>query len=184
MAIHKVSNRYARSLMGMASTNNAVEQVKADVLLLDAVLTQNNDLESMLESPIINSGKKLAVMKAVFEGKVDTMTMRFLEVVIAKKREGLLQEIANEFIKQYNTANNISSVTVVTAVPLNEESKKQIHTFIEEKTGQKITLKTEVKPDIIGGIVIRLEDRLYDASISHQLKTIKKELLSTYISKN
>ena len=70
-----------------------------------------------------------------------------------------------------------------TAVAVSDEVIAEVRTFIEKQTGKKVILETSVNPELIGGLVIQMEDKLYDASISGKLRKAKQELLNTYISK-
>jgi F-type H+-transporting ATPase subunit delta len=72
---------------------------------------------------------------------------------------------------------------VKTAVAVSDEVIAEVRSFIEKQTGKKVILETSVNPELIGGLVIQMEDKLYDASISGKLRKAKQELLNTYISK-
>ena len=106
-----------------------------------------------------------------------------MEIVIRKKREYYLPDIAIAFIGQYNDINKITTANVKTAVAVSDEVIAEVRTFIEKQTGKKVILETSVNPELIGGLVIQMEDKLYDASISGKLRKAKQELLNTYISK-
>jgi F-type H+-transporting ATPase subunit delta len=111
------------------------------------------------------------------------MTISFMEIVIRKKREYYLPDIALAFIGQYNDINKITTANVKTAVAVSDEVIAEVRSFIEKQTGKKVILETSVNPELIGGLVIQMEDKLYDASISGKLRKAKQELLNTYISK-
>ncbi|MDZ4756789.1 MAG: ATP synthase F1 subunit delta [Bacteroidota bacterium] len=182
MAEHRVSGRYAKSLVDLAVANKQLDAVKADVDLILGTLKSNRDLFNVLQSPIINSGKKTTIVDAVFKGKVSETTYQFLNLVIEKKREPLLWDICNSFTNLFNTINGIIKVKVTTAVALAEKPKAEIEAYLQKNTGKKIILETAVDPNIIGGLVIRTEDGLYDASISNQLTKIKQTLNKVHIS--
>lgn len=182
MAAHRVSGRYAKSLIDMALGNKQMDAVKADVDLIIGSLFSNHDLSALLKSPIINSGKKQVIVDAIYKGKVSDTTYQFLNLIIEKKREPLLWDICNSFVDLYNTINNIIKVKVTTAVALADKPKAEIESYLQKNTGKKIILETAVDPNIIGGLIIRTEDGLYDASISNQLNKIKQTLNKVHIS--
>lgn len=182
MAAHRVSGRYAKSLIGMAVANKQLDAVKADIDLIVGSLISNHDLSNVLQSPIINSGKKTAIIDAIYKGKVSDTTYTFLNMVIDKKREPLLWDICNSFTDLYNVINGIIKVKVTTAVALADKPKSEIESYLQKNTGKKIILETAVDSNIIGGLIIRTEDGLYDASISNQLNKIKQTLNKVHIS--
>jgi F-type H+-transporting ATPase subunit delta len=184
MSQHRVSARYAKSLIDLAQQQNQLPAIKADMDMVGQVLHESRELDKVLESPIINSGKKTAILQAIFGGKLTPLTSKFIDTVIAKKREPLMQEIVDAFMHQYDIINNRTNITIITAVTLNDASRKHILDYLEKFTAKTVTLTCLVDTAIIGGFVIKLEDSLYDASIARQLKDIQKELLNSYISKN
>lgn len=182
MSEHRVSGRYAKSLVDMALASKQLDAVKADVDLIVESLKANRELAALLKSPIINSGKKLAVVNGVFKGKVSETTYKFLDLIVDKKREPLLWDICGSFTDLYNTINNIVKIKVTTAVALAAQPKAEIEGYLQKSTGKKVLLETSVDPNIIGGLVIRTEDGLYDASIQSQLNKIKQTLNKAHIS--
>lgn len=173
----RIAARYAKSLMELAVEKDLLEQVNFDMRSLQAVAKQNPDLVNMLKSPVIKADKKTAVMQAVFGNSFNKLTQMFVDIVIRKRREMFLPLIASEFAKQYNQRNGIASATVTSAAPLTDGMQASVKEFIEKETNARVDLKTQVNPDIIGGLVIRIEDNLYDSSIAKKLNLLKKELI-------
>jgi F-type H+-transporting ATPase subunit delta len=174
MSISRISARYAKSLLDLASERNEIESVKKDVDYFLAAL-KSRDLVLFLKSPIIHASKKLSTFKALFDGKVGNTTMAFFDIIIKKGREMYLPEIAADFVSQYKALNKISTVT--TAEALSDSAKNEITAKLLSSniTMEKLDIRTKVNPDIIGGFVIEVEDRLYDASVAHKLDQLKKE---------
>jgi F-type H+-transporting ATPase subunit delta len=183
MSEQRVSGRYAKSLIDLAIEQNKLEVINADILAFSSALKANPSLGKMLKSPIVQGDKKFAVIQKVFAASFDKMTMSFMDIVIRKKREYYLPDIAIAFIGQYNEINKITTAKVKTAVAVSDAVIAEVRTFIEQQTGKKVILETAVDADIIGGLVIQMEDKLYDASISGKLRKAKQDLLNTYISK-
>jgi F-type H+-transporting ATPase subunit delta len=176
MSISRISARYAKSLLDLASERNEIESVKKDVDYFLAAL-KSRDLVLFLKSPIIHASKKLSTFKALFDGKVGNTTMAFFDIIIKKGREMYLPEIAADFVSQYKALNKISTVTITTAEALSDSAKNEITAKLLSSniTMEKLDIRTKVNPDIIGGFVIEVEDRLYDASVAHKLDQLKKE---------
>jgi F-type H+-transporting ATPase subunit delta len=183
MSEQRVSGRYAKSLIDLAIEQNLLEAINADILAFKAAIEQNRALESLFRNPIVKGDKKLTILKQIFGASFNKLTISFFEIVIDKKREYYLLDIANAFVAQYNVINKITTAKVKTAVTISAEVIAEVKSFLEKQTGKKVILETTVDPEIIGGLVIQMEDKLYDASISGKLRKAKHELLNTYISK-
>lgn len=172
----RIASRYAKSLIELAIEQDKLEAVTADMLLFAETCEASKELTTLLKSPVVPGYKKLKVLDAVFKG-FNELTRLFMHTVVKKGREAFLPLIAKESISLYNERNNIAHASVITAVALDAKTLGDIQKMLEEKTGKKISLESKVDPGIIGGMVIRMGDSLYDASIAGKLKKIKKELV-------
>jgi F-type H+-transporting ATPase subunit delta len=183
MSEQRVSGRYAKSLVDLALERKALDAVYADMVLLKQTIEANSSLANMLKSPIIKTDKKQAIVKQVFSNYLSELSITFINLVAAKNRSYYLYDIAIQFIVQYNEINRITTAHVKTAVAISAEVQAEVKRFLEAQTGKRVELKNSVDQELIGGMVIQIEDRLYDASISGKLRKAKQELLNTYISK-
>jgi F-type H+-transporting ATPase subunit delta len=181
----RLASRYAKSLMDIAVEQNSVETVLNDLKSLDDVCHKSRDFAVLLRSPVAKADKKLAVVKAIFDGHISNLTMSFITLMTHKGREEYLQEIVQAFIQQYNELKNIKVVKLTTAHPVNDTVKNAILGKVAKALeGNTIDLKVEVKPELIGGFVLEVEDKLFDASVRRDLNDIRSSLLdNSYISK-
>ena len=177
MSVSRIAGRYAKSLLDLA-----VEQGKLDTILGDVQsfkeATNNRDLFLMLKSPIINTDKKRSVVNAIFGDRLDQLTSAFVNIILTKGREEYLPEICDEFVNQYRGLKNITSATVTSAVALNDATLAKIKSKImsEMTNGAgEVEVITKVDPALIGGFVIEVGDKLYDASVAHKLGKLRKE---------
>lgn len=171
----KISVRYAKALFELAKDQNKLDTVKNDVELL-LEMTKIDDFNNFLKSPVITISQKQDIFKNLLEGKVDKIVLDTLLLMAQNRREAYLKITALNFLKLYRNELNITEVELTTAIELDENSKKAIIDMLKEKVGEKIDLKTNVNPDIIGGFIVRIEDKQLDASVSGQLQKFKKEL--------
>lgn len=176
MSINKIASRYAKSLLDLAKDQNKVEKVLEDVKTFNQA-TENRDLYLLLKSPIVKADKKLTILKEIFGGKLDDLTMSFLNIITKKGRESHLPEISEAFISQHRALNRISKIVVTTAEPLSAGDLENIKKKLQDSTETQDNLEiiTKVDPSIIGGFVIEIGDKLYDASVSHKLDNLKKQ---------
>lgn len=183
MSEYRVAGRYAKSLLELAQEKNILDTVLNDMKSFSKVYEENSSLAHALSSPVINSDKKLAVLKQVFEKSFNPLSIQFFDIIVRKNREQYLKAIADGFIEQYNTLKNVAKATVKSATALSEDVLAQITKHIEQQTGKTIQLTAKVDENLIGGLVVQVGDRLFDASIAGKLGKLKNELLNSYISK-
>ncbi|MCU0423188.1 MAG: ATP synthase F1 subunit delta [Bacteroidia bacterium] len=183
MSEHRVASRYAKSLIDLAIEKNIVDAVLADMNTFLAVAHNNSDFASMLKSPVIGGDKKNAVITGIFSKYCQVLTMDFFKIIIRKGREKYLEAIAKNYIEQYNKLNNIIKASIKTAVPVGEQLLNEVKQFLEAQTGKKVQLSSTVDAKLIGGIMVMVEDKLFDATIAGKLDKLKHELINSYISK-
>jgi len=174
-----ITVRYAKAFFSLAKEKNILDTLKKDVKLVADVCSESADFILLLESPIVKTSKKIALITSIFSGKVDDLTLNFLHLVTQNKREIYIPSICRNFLGLTRADQNIKSAVLTTATEINSETVRKIETLMGKELNAKIELSTTVKPEIIGGIVLRLDDKQYDASIATQLKKIKQKLLET-----
>ncbi len=175
----RLATRYAKSLLDLAVERNSVEAVLKDMQFLNSICAQSNEFAVMLRSPVISGDKKISVVNEVLKGsQINELTYAFIKLLVTKGRESNLTEIAPAFITQYNTLRNIRIVKLTTAVPIPESLKASIQakvlSFMPKDT---VELKAEVDEHLIGGFVLEVEDKLFDASVRKSLNEIRSKII-------
>ncbi|MBS1589067.1 MAG: ATP synthase F1 subunit delta [Bacteroidetes bacterium] len=180
----RLAARYAKSLLDFAVEQNNLEATLADVTLLDKISTHSRDFASMLRSPIIKSDKKQAILDAVLGNRLSPITKAFFTLLVNKGREANLPEIAKSFIAQYKEVKNIKTLRLTTAVPASDALKKKImDRALVSLNESQVELIEQVNPDIIGGFVLEVDDKLFDASIRKDLKDVRAQFTQNiYVS--
>lgn len=176
MSVTRIATRYAKSLMELAAEQGSLEQVQADMQTLHSA-AQNRDLYVFLKSPIIHADKKIATLDALFKGKLDKLTMLYLQLLVNKGREGYLPEITAEFALQYKVRQHITSVTVTSAAPLSEAVMADLRKKLLSSgvTSENLDITTKVDPALIGGFILEFDNKRYDASVAHKLEVLKTQ---------
>jgi F-type H+-transporting ATPase subunit delta len=181
----KVAQRYAKAIFDLAVETSKLEEVKNDFELIQSV--QNKDLHLMLMSPIVKGEKKIAIFEAVFSKHIQPITSSFFKLIFSKGRSVAINDIINAFIEKYRIQKGIKLVELTTAVEVSKEIQGNISAVLKENSllkGKSIELKTKVDSSIIGGLIVQVDDKLFDASIRHDLQVIKKQFIENmYISK-
>ena len=175
---HRAAVRYAKSLMQLSSEKSLLNDIKADMDIILNAINDSKELENFLNSPLIKIDKKKSILESIFKGKVNELSMNFIMQVANQKREALLKTICQEFIKQYNQMFNIAKVELTTAKAINKDQRKKVMDFIQSNYKyNSVEMNETVDEDLIGGIILRIEDRQIDGSIKRKLQDIKKELI-------
>ncbi len=171
----KVARRYAMALFELAIEMKVEEQVFADAELIIDVCEQSKDFVFMLRSPIIKDAKKLAIIKDIFEKKLNVLTFKFLIVITRNKRESIIREIAEQLVVLYQEYKNIIPVKLTTAIKMDASTRVKILNLLSEKSDATVKLTESVDEDMIGGFVLEFDDKQFDASVLRQIKNLKKE---------
>lgn len=175
MSITRIASRYAKSLLELAQEQGNLPAILEDIKGFNQAAS-HRELYLLLKSPIVSAGKKREVFKAIFDGKFNDLTMSFFDIILRKGREAYLPEIGAEFVEQYKQLEKVSSVTLTTAQPITDDALESIKAKLlgSDITQESVEIKTEVNPELIGGFIVQVGDKLIDASVAHKLKEVAK----------
>lgn len=184
MANYRAASRYAKSVLELAQETGKLEEVHADFQKLMEIAEGNHEFGVILKNPIINSEKKLAILKALFEKGSEKLTMKFFEIVSRKGREPILLDVAREFETQYNLHSSIQVAYLTTTFAIDDKLRSEFVKVVKEISGLKtVQLIEQVDPEIIGGFVLRVNDRLLDDSLSSKLRHLKTQFMQNHYEK-
>lgn len=175
----RVALRYAKSLISLAQERQVLEQVKEDMLTIKSVCEESHDFNNMLKSPIVKGDKKSAILNEIFAKEVSELSLAFINIVTEKKREAVLGAIAENFINLYNESKNIVAASVTTATAITEDIRTQVLAQLKSVVGDaEVQMEERVDETIIGGFVLRVGDREFNASVANKLQKLKREFVS------
>lgn len=174
----RVAARYAKSLMLMAKEKSAVDKVYADMQMIRNLLDESKELALLLKSPIIKDEKKAEILKSIFEGKVESVSSDFIQLVVAQNRADVLGEMTEAYISLFKSEKGIATVHVTTAETLKDAMKsKLIQKIKADNQLNQVEILEHIDPSIIGGMVLRMGDMQLDESIKSQINKIEREFL-------
>lgn len=176
-----IAVRYAKAFFSTAKEKKMLTTLKTDIELVLDVCNNSSDFVLLLESPIVKTSKKVALITSIFKGKIDELSLRFLLLVANNKREVHIPGICRNFLDLTRKDQNIKSAVITTTSEIDSETIKNIETLLGKELNAKVELSANTNPEIIGGLVLRLDDKQYDASVATQLKKIKQKLLESEI---
>ncbi len=176
------------SLISMRYANALFQTGRGDEVLLDTLnsnctflrntIKGSSELEKILDNKLIKPEKKIKVFKKVFENHIHSNLLGFVELVISNNREGLLLNMLINFIDLYRDYKGIKSVTLITAIPVDEALRLDIQNTINKQLNSKTELECKVNEDIIGGMILMINGKMADSSVKGKLRLIKKRLLT------
>lgn len=172
----RLATRYARALIDLAVEKNSMEDTLADIKYMDSLCRNSDEFTNMLRSPVIKGDKKLSIITAVVGDSLKPLAQSFIKLLVSKGREENLPEIARAFVQQYKDLNNIKTVKLTTAGPVNDTLRKAIMAKVDATLpGATIELTEHIDEALIGGFVLQMEDKLFDASIRRDLHDVKAQ---------
>jgi F-type H+-transporting ATPase subunit delta len=172
-----VSKRYATALIRVAQEKGRLPQVQQDLEALVAVVAENPRLKEALESPVISPAKKQALFAAIQEKMgLGTEVKNLMRVLIDQERVDTLPLLGLIFRDLADEALGQIRVKVQTAVSLGEEAGR-LQGVLEKTLKKKVLLKVEAAPDLIGGMVIQVGDKIFDGSLKKELEDIKETIV-------
>jgi F-type H+-transporting ATPase subunit delta len=173
----QISVRYAKALIMSAKDQKVLDPVRGDMVVLIKILKEVPELIQLMENPVVNPGKKLEVMNMIFSGKTEPLTLSFIRLAIMNNREEYLLGMARMYIDLFKREKGIKQAFVTTAMPLEKEIRTAIINLIKKVYHTEIELDEKVDNQIIGGFILQVEDQLLDASVSGQIRKIRKNLI-------
>ena len=169
----RLAARYAKPILELAEEKKVLDHVKSDMDSFASICKENRDFSLMLKSPIIPHKKKAEILKEAFGGKYNELTIQAFDLMTRKNREDVLESVANEFISLYNKKKGISHVSVTTTFPLDGGMKKSFEKLAEDITGHNPVIEEKVDEDILGGFIMKFEDKQIDDSVRGRLNELK-----------
>lgn len=171
----KAASRYAKALLELAIEQGNLEKVAADMAYMRKVCSEEKEFVILLNSPIIKSDKKISIFNSLF-GDFDRLSSMFIDLIAKNRREYMLGDIAASFDAQLKAHKGIVPVTLISAKPLNAKTKDTIMEKISASVKGKLEVNEEIDESLIGGFIVRMDDKQIDASIATQFKNLKQRL--------
>ena len=167
--------RYAKAILEMAQASGTATQVNEDMALIASTIKENSELNDFIHSPSVKGEVKESALKEVFPG-TQNITKGLFRLLLENKRFEILDDIAGQYKSQFDELNGVETAMVTTAFPITADLESKVLDKIKEFSDKKIIIKNIVDPSIIGGFILRMGDRQFNASVANRLLTLKREL--------
>jgi F-type H+-transporting ATPase subunit delta len=174
-----VARRYASALFELAQEKGQIDQVDHELGMVASMVESSSQLKAVMDDVLIAPKVKLDLVGKLFTGKVSPLVMNFLQVVVAKRREAYLAQMYRSFLDMANEARGIVEVEVRSAVALPEETAQKLEQRLVSHLGKRVKFETQVAPELLGGLVVRVGDQLMDGSVRTRLRRLRERLTSS-----
>lgn len=172
-----VSKTYGDALFQLAIENQSIDASLEEVKAFEEILLKNQDFVKLMNHPQIDKEEKLRMLAAIFEGKISREFLGLLEQIVKKGRFEYLDDVLNYFVHEVKEYQNIGIAKVTSASPLSSLQKEQVRQRLLETTKYvEFDIHFQEDPTLIGGLVIRIGDRVVDSSVRTRINELAKEL--------
>ena len=169
--ISKSAITYANSLI---EADNNYEQILNDLRTVQNITSQSKDFNEVMLNPTISVSTKNEIIDEIFKNQINEKVINFLKILADKKRFSELNEIISAYSEKVDEINNIKRVEVISVVELSEEQKRQTVEKLQNRLQKNVVVQWTKNADIIGGLVIKIDDDIIDSSRKNKLEKLSK----------
>ena len=173
----RAAKRYATALFNAANSANNLTKVEADLTNLLKWMEENPVLRQYWESPLVPSGRKREQIKEVLGDSLEELTLSFLRLLVDKGREDILDAVDYELHQYADASRHIVRAEATFAIAPTDAEKQSLIQSLMQRTGENVELTCHVDANILGGVVVRLQDTIIDGSVRGTLERMREQLL-------
>lgn len=173
----RVARRYATALFHAAEKSGVLENVKADLALIDGFLREHPEVGVALKAPRIPVERKKAVFNALLGGSIrEPLTLRFLDLLVTKNREAAIPDVVTAFTALDEESRGVVTAKVRTALPMDDDQAQSMKRSLDAMTGKDVRLEFSVDASLIGGVTVHLGDTVLDGSVRGYLDQFESQI--------
>jgi|TARA_B100000586_G_scaffold253791_1_gene214687 F-type H+-transporting ATPase subunit delta len=176
-----VARNYAETLFELASRNESIQEYGDALEMVAGFLEDDSRFRTFVETPRIDDETKKDVIRKAFHDKAPKQVINFVLITIDKRRQALLREISAEYLLLLDHHLGREHVEVTVARPLDDTTANVVSERLSKMLGKQAIPHIRVKPEILGGIVVRTGDTIYDGSVRRRLEDLRRRLLTARI---
>jgi len=173
-----VAQRYAKALLELSESENiSKEEVLKELSDVSDSVKGSDDLNRVMTSPVISSNEKKNVLVKLFEQSTNKVILNFLRLLVDKNRFSMLESVTKEYRNEINRLNNLLSISVTSAIELDDNEKSGIKNKLSGILNKNIELEWAVNPEIIAGLIFEAGDNIVDNSLRHKLQDLSRNMM-------
>jgi F-type H+-transporting ATPase subunit delta len=175
MSSNRAAIRYAKAILEIATSKNVADTTNVDMQTIATTIKTNSELSVFIENPTIKVEVKNNALLEIFTN-TNAVTKSLFRLLFENKRFEILGNIASEYNNLFDEMNNIEIANITTAMPMDKTLEAKVLEKIATFSNKKITIENTVDESIIGGFILRIGDKQYNASVANRLQVLKREL--------
>ncbi len=169
---------YANSLIQVGKDGILpFDSILKDLNEIKEITNQSADFVEVMENPAIDDNTKYEIIDNIFSNRINDKIINFLKILITKKRFNELNKIIQAYSDELDKINNIKRVEVISAVDISEEQEKHLTEKLQNKLQKNVILTRTIDKNIIGGLVIKIDDDVIDNSLKNKLESLSKNII-------
>lgn len=179
-----IARNYAETLLELARRNggdSAIDEYGSAISLVAELVRSEPAVREFIETPRIDPADRKLALRKSFEGRVPALFLRFLEVLVENRRQGLLVEIADQYEELVDEARGRSRAEIVVAKEPDEALRKLIVAGLEQRLGASVVPVFKVDPSILGGVVVRFGGEILDGSLRTRVAGLRRRMMATVL---
>ena len=176
-----VARNYAETLFELARRNESIQEYGDALGMVAGLLEDDSRFRTFVETPRIDDENKKDVIRKVFRDKAPKQVINFVLITIDKRRQTLLREISEEYSLLLDNHLGREHVEVTVARPLDDTTANVVSEQLSKMLGKQAIPHIRVKPEILGGLIVRTGDMIYDGSVRRRLEGLRRRLLTVRI---
>lgn len=172
--MNRAALRYAKAALNLAKEANNIKEINNDMLLISSTVDGSKELQAFLKNPISKAEDKLKVINGLFGDKINSITNGIIKLLVSNKRLNLLSFVAKQYTMLFDKEQGVQIAKVTTAIPLTDALKTKVLAKVKAVTNKEATIENIIDENIIGGFILQIGDKQYDASISGKLGNLRR----------
>ena len=179
LALYELSSENTLITEDILQSNNTsniskIQEYYDSLLMIKKVVKSHPKYLLLLSDYNISANKRISMAEDAFESKVPSEVMNFIKLLIKNGSINILLDCIKEYEKLYENAISLSKASVISAVELTDEEKIKLEDKLKKMTGNKVEISYKIEPEIIGGLIINIDDKVYDGSVRYRLAKLKE----------
>jgi F-type H+-transporting ATPase subunit delta len=176
-----ISVRYSKALLNLSKEKGILEAVKKDMEVIFSLMKESEELQLVFQNPVLKPSKKSEVIKLLFP-TFNAISLSFINLLIKNRRDEYLFDISRDFLDKYMQYKGVETAVFTSAIEVDNATLDNIKNIIRSVLKTEVELSNNVDNKILGGFILRVGDRQFDASVQTKLNKIKQKLVKTSVN--
>ncbi len=174
----QLANKYAVAIFELAKEENQLEAYGDQLAEISQTIAGQADLKAFINNPQVQPQAKKELLSKLFKEGLASSVYNFIMLLIDKRRESILEEIAGRYQALSDAARNIVKAEITVAAALSEAQQASLVAKLEKVTGKTVFVSTHIDKSILGGVIVKMGDKLIDGSVCSQMQSLQKQLMA------